>query len=75
MLRRLMAVASVRFCAAAIFMETARPPASSLEVTMRRPLESRERLFWRASLAFPRLRPAPLAAGLTLMEIIMIYGL
>jgi hypothetical protein len=54
-------------------METARPPASSLEVTMRRPLESRERLFWRASLAFPRLRPAPLAAGLTLIEIIMIF--
>jgi hypothetical protein len=24
-------------------------------------------------LAFPRLRPAPLAAGLTLIEIIMIY--
>ena len=73
MFLRLTAVASVRFWAAAIFMETARPPASSLEFTMRRPLESRERLFWRASFDLPRLSPALLAAWLTLIDIIMIY--
>ena len=73
MFLRLTAVASVRFWAAAIFIETARPPASSLEVTMRRPLESRERLFWRASFDLPRLSPALLAAWLTLIDIIMIY--
>jgi hypothetical protein len=40
---------------------------------MRRPLESRERLFWSASFDLPRLSPALLAAWLTLIDIIMIY--
>ena len=70
---RLIAVASVRLSAALIFMDTAKPPASSLELTIRDPLESLCRLFWRASLVFPRLRPEALAAELTLIDIIMIY--
>jgi hypothetical protein len=48
-------VASVLRIEALIFIDTARPPASSNEELIREPLESRLRLLWRFTLVLLRL--------------------
>jgi hypothetical protein len=52
-------------------METANPPASSIGLTMREPLERRVSVFCRFLVTFSRLYAAALAAGFVLILIIL----
>ena len=66
-------VASVRRMDADNFIDTARPPASSIEELMRDPLESLCRLFCRFTLVLPKLYAAMLEAVFVLMLIIFVF--
>jgi hypothetical protein len=61
--------------AASIFIETARPPASSAGAVIFEPLERRARLFWSIELLWLRLRAAVEAAVFVLITRLMLLFL
>jgi hypothetical protein len=61
--------------AAASFMETARPPASSDELTIREPLDKRCKLFCNDTLVIARLLADAVAAELVLIDSDMVLSL